>query len=111
MEIIINNIKLNYNNKITILGLKIVLHIKERVYSVGATLMRLKAFKILNERIIIHFYKALVTPLLEYPIVLICISSTTNKLKLQAIQNIPLYVWHPNQFPPPLQYQQPTATC
>lgn len=49
VEIIINNIKLNYNNKITILGLKIghcgiSLHIKERVYSVGATLMRLKRF-------------------------------------------------------------------
>lgn len=95
--IIINNNQLNYSSKITTLGLTIgrcgiSQHIKERAGRAGAALTRIKRFKNLKEKIIIHLYKALVKPVLEYPIIPICIGSKTNIAKLQSIQNRALYL-------------------
>jgi len=96
-EIFINNIKINYNNNIKTLGLSIGRcginqHIKERVGRGGAALTKIKRFKDVNEKIIIHLYKALVKPIIEYPIIPTCIASRSNVQKLQSIQNRALFM-------------------
>lgn len=96
-EIIINNNKLTYNDKIKTLRLTIGrcgirYHIKERAEKGGAALKQLRHFKNLNEKTLIHLYKALIKPILEYPIIPIYISSSTNKQKLQSVQNRALYM-------------------
>lgn len=96
-EIIINNNKLTYNDKIKTLRLTIGrcgirYHIKERAEKRGAALMQLRHFKNLNEKTLVHLYKTLIKPILEYLIIPICISSSTNKQKLQSVQNRALYM-------------------
>ena len=49
----------------------------------------------MTPKIKLHLYKALIRPILEYPVVPICITSKTNQLVLQRVQNKALRWVHP----------------
>ena len=48
---------------------------------------KLKRFKQMNENIQLRFYKTLIRPIMEYPVIPICISAKSNIIKMQQFQN------------------------
>ena len=91
-DVIVEGQLVPYANEILTLGLKIKRtginsHINNMIQRAHKELQKLKRFNQLTPRTKIHLYKALVRPLLEYPMIPICGISETNKIKLQRIQN------------------------
>ena len=81
-----------YNNEVKTLGLKIkrtgiVSHITERIQMAKIQTNKLKRFTNLNANIKLHLYKALIRPILEYPIIPLALCSDTQKTNMQRVQN------------------------
>ena len=84
--------QLEYSNSATILGLNIRRtgigrHIATRTAMARGAYNKLKRFRSLNIKTKLHLYKAYVRSTLEYPAPLLSLTSKTNKLQLQRIQN------------------------
>ena len=60
---------------------------KNRINMARNQLTKLKRFNRLSPKIQIHLYKALVKPIMVYPIIPCCLASNTNISKMQALQN------------------------
>ena len=91
-EIRINNRLIPFSNSITVLGMTIkrsgiAYHVKQRMGMAKQAAIKLRRFRGLNTKTKMHLYKALVRPVVEYPNIPICITSKTNKNKIQKIQN------------------------
>ena len=81
-----------FTPKAKILGLEIgtrgvVSHMKKRLTLAKQQYLKLKRFKRMNPKIKIHFYKTLIRPIMEYPVVPLCITSKTNMKRIQQFQN------------------------
>ena len=59
----------------------------EQIKRAKLELNKLKRFKQLRSEIILHLYKALIRPLLEYPIIPTFLTPRTTITKIQAVQN------------------------
>ena len=86
------DILLSFSNQIKILGLTlkrtgIKQHITNRINLAKIQTNKLRRFSALDANIKFHLYKALIRPTLEYPIIPNGLTSTTNLLKMQQIQN------------------------
>ena len=91
-RVIINGRRIPVDNEIRFLGLKLkrtgfVNHITERIRLAKIQTNKLKRFIHLKTKTKLHLYKALVRPLLEYPVIPISLASNTQMLKLQRVQN------------------------
>lgn len=74
LPITIDNNQLQYTNTATLLGLTLkstglAQHIKKKRITASNTLRKLKRFKKLSPRSKLHLHKALVLPVLDYPII------------------------------------------
>ena len=83
---------LNFSNEIKILGLTlkrtgIKQHITNWINLAKIQTNKLRRFSGLDTNIKLHLYKALVRPILEYPIIPNGLASATNLLTMQRIQN------------------------
>ena len=92
-NVIIDNNVIEYKNTLNTLGLTltrtgVTKHIKNRLEKAKIQSSKLLRFRGLSTNINIHLYKTTVKPILEYPIIPLCISSRSNLDKLQARQNI-----------------------
>ena len=81
-----------FSNEVKTLGLTlkrtgIVAHINNRVLQAKLQTNKLKRFNELREKTKLHLYKALIRPILEYPIIPNAIAPRTNMLKMQRVQN------------------------
>lgn len=102
--IMINNQQIPYTNSATMLGLTlkttgITQHVKQKRVQASTTLRKLKRFKTLSPRIKLHLYKALILPVLDYPVIPLNTIKTSNWKKLQSIQNKALR-WIDASIPP-----------
>lgn len=84
--------RITFNNKISVLGLEmgtrgVASHAKRRLNLARTQYGKLKRFKNMKTKILIHFYKTLIRPIMEYPVIPLCISSKTNIKKFQQFQN------------------------
>lgn len=84
--------RIQVNNEIKILGLKLkrtgtVQHIGERLNMAKTQTNKLKRFMNLSSKTKTHLYKALVRPLMEYPVIPLALASKTQKMKMQRLQN------------------------
>ena len=82
-----------FNRQAKILGLSlstrgITCHITERTRKAKAEINKLKRFRLMEPKLQLHLYKTLVRPILEYPVIPLCMSSRSNTTKLQRVQSI-----------------------
>ena len=92
-KITIDGQELPYAPEATILGLTLTrtginTHFKNRLRKARYQRKKLRRFRNLRTKIKVQLYKSLLRPVMEYPIVPLCILSKTNKGKIQAFQNI-----------------------
>ena len=92
-EVRIDNEPINYKNSLKTLGLTLTRtginkHIDQRTSIAQAQMTKLIRFKGLSTNANLHLFKALIKPILEYPIILLCLSPRYKLNKLQAKQNI-----------------------
>ena len=92
-DIIIENRVIQFKRSATALGLNIKTrgisnHITTRNVLARAQLKKLERFRKMSTKTRLHLYKALVRPMLEYPVVPICLAKKTSIQKLQRTQNI-----------------------
>ena len=94
IDVIVDNAIIPFKNQVTVLGLNLTTrgissHFKTRkAILANGQLIKLNRFKSLDERIKLHIYKGMIRPILEYPVVPICLASKTNiKKKLQQTQS------------------------
>ena len=91
--IVINNTPIPYVTHTKLLGLHLtrnnfyVKQIQQNTIRARAELKKLQRFKSLKPKLKVRLYKALILPLLTYPVVPLNISSKTQIKKLQVIQN------------------------
>ena len=81
-----------FSNEIKMLGLTIKRtgvsqHITNRIKQAKAQSTKLKRFIRLDPSIKLHLYKALIRPVMEYPIIPNGITSDINMIKMQRVQN------------------------
>ena len=81
-----------FKNEIKTLGLTlgrtgIIKHITNRINLAKAQTNKLKRFIRMRSKIKLHLYKALIRPILEYPVIPIALASDTQIRKIQKIQN------------------------
>ena len=62
-------------------------HIKQRKYLADQQTMKLKRFKGLDCKMRTRLFTTMIRPILEYPVVPVCVASTANISKLQKSQN------------------------
>ena len=92
-NIVIDNTLIPYSLEAKLLGHTItrnnfyVKQIKKNTIKANAELKKLKRFRNLKIKLKIRLYKALILPLLTYPITPLNISSDTQIKKLQTVQN------------------------
>lgn len=91
-EVSMNGEPLQFDRNATVLGLTISrtglsTHLTKRLQQAKAVRTKLKRFKKLKTKTKIHLYKALMRPVIEYPVVPICIASNSNIRKMQQYQN------------------------
>ena len=84
--------RITFNTKISVLGLEVgtrgvASHAKRRLNLARTQYGKLKRFRNMKTKILIHFYKTLIRPIMEYPVIPLCISSKTNIKKFQQFQN------------------------
>ena len=92
LQIEVDNRLRPFANECNILGLKLkrtgtVSHITDRIRSAKNQTQRLKRFINLNEKTKSHLYKALIRPVLEYPVVPNVNASKSQMKKMQRVQN------------------------
>ena len=63
------------------------LHVAKRLAMAKKQYTKMKRFKKMSSRIQVHFYKTLIRPIMEYPVIPMYISSKTNLKKIQQFQN------------------------
>ncbi|CAL4061101.1 unnamed protein product, partial [Meganyctiphanes norvegica] len=91
--IVINNTPIPYTNDTKLLGLHITRHnfyvkqVESNTNRARAELKKLYRFRLLKTKLKVRLYKALILPLLTYPIIPLNIISDTQLKKLQVIQN------------------------
>ena len=100
-DVIVDGTLIPFNREAKILGLTITTsgikhHIAYRKHQAYSQQLKLKRFKKMTPKIKLHLYKALIRPVLEYPVVPICITSKSNQLVLQRVQNKALRWVHPS---------------
>ena len=83
---------MNFSNEIKILGLTLKQtgkrqHITKKINLAKVESNKFKRFSRLDAKIKLHLYKRLIRPILEYPIIPSGITSMTNMMKMQQIQN------------------------
>ena len=81
-----------FSNEVKTLGLTlkrtgIIAHINNRVLQAKLQTNKLKRFNKMREKTKLHLYKALVRPILKYPIIPNAIASRPNMLNMQRVQN------------------------
>ena len=84
--------QIEVKNEAKILGLKLkrtgfVSHIADRINLARTQTNKIRRFIHLNTKTKLHLYKALIRPLLEYPIIPMALASKAQMLNLQKIQN------------------------
>ena len=94
-DVIVEGQLIPFNANAKVLGFTIskygfVPHIENRIRLAKSTLTKLKRFKGASTDTLLHLFKMLVRPRLEYPAMLMCNASKSNLGRLQAIQNLML---------------------
>ena len=84
--------RINFKNEIKILGLTlkrtgIIKHISDRITMAKNQTKKISRFSKLQQKTKMHLYKALIRPLLEYPVIPIALASKSQLLKIQRVQN------------------------
>ena len=97
INIQIDNQIMPFSNECTILGTKfkrtgMANHITNRVNLAKAQTRRVKRFKTLKEKNKLHLYKALIRPVLEYPVISNALASKNQMLNMQKVQNANLNI-------------------
>lgn len=92
LPITVNNQNIRYVRNIKLLGLNIksngiTAHIKEQRFKASMTLKKLRRFRKFSSKTKLHLYKALILPIIDYPVIPMNTLRPTNWKKLQAIQN------------------------
>lgn len=104
LPIVVDNQNINYVRSAKILGMNIkgngiTTHVKEQNHKAKITLRKLRRFRKLSSKIKLHLYKAVVLPILDYPVIPMNTLKPTNWKKQQAIQNKALR-WISGDVPP-----------
>ena len=91
-NVLVDRVQIPFKNKITVLGLDIstrgiTSHLNRRLVMAKKQYMKLKWFKKMSTKIQLQLYRTLIRPIMEYPIIPLCIASKTNKRKIQQFQN------------------------
>ena len=84
--------RVNFNNEAKVLGLNIkrtgcVSHIEKRIHLAKEQLTKIRRFIGLTTKTKLHLYKALIRPLIEYPIIPLAMASEYQLRKIQRVQN------------------------
>ena len=92
VDIEIDNQIIPFKQSATILGLTIntrgtSVHLRGRTGYAKTQVQKLKRFKDMSTNTRLYLYKTLIRPILEYPIIPICIAKKSNIIKMQAIQS------------------------
>ena len=100
-QVEIENRQINFANECSILGLKLkrtgtVSHLTERIHKAKTQTQKLKRFINLETKTKMHLYKALVRPILEYPVIPNALASNTQMSNMQKIQNRNLRIINKN---------------
>ena len=90
--VVVDGRQINFDNEIKTLGLSlrrtgIVKHLGDRARIARNQTSKIKRFVNLSTQTKRHLYKALIQPVIEYPIIPVATASDTQLLKLQRIQN------------------------
>lgn len=104
LPITIGNQDIRYVRSAKILGLTIKgngisTHLKEQRNKASITLRKLRRFKKMSSQTKLHLYKALILPILDYPVIPLNTLKKTNWQKYQAVQNKALR-WINGDIPP-----------
>ena len=91
-EVTIERENVPFVNKVKVLGLEIGTrgvssHVRKRLNMAKVQYQKLKRFRKMSTKIQINLYKSLIRPIIEYPVIPMCISSKTNIKKIQQFQN------------------------
>ena len=83
------------------MGLKLkrtgtISHLTERIHKAKTHTQKLKRFIILETKTKLHLYKALVRPILEYPVIPNALASSTQMRNMQKLQNRNLRIINKN---------------
>ena len=97
INIQIDNQVMPFSNECTILGTKfkrtgMANHIMNRVNLAKAQTRRIKRFMTLKEKSKLHLYKALIRPVLGYPVISNALASKKQMLNMQKVQNANLKI-------------------
>ena len=97
INIQLDNQVMPFSNDCTILGTKfkrtgMANHITNRVNLAKAQTSRIKRFMALKEKTKLHLFKALIRPVLEYPVITNALASKHQMLKMQKVQNANLNI-------------------
>ena len=90
--VVVNNRQIPFKNEVKMLGLTIKrtgvrTHCNTRLGLAKVQSKKIKRFIKLDPKIKLHLYKALIRPILEYPIIPNGIQAQTNILQMQRVQN------------------------
>ena len=91
-KIYVDNKQYNISDRATILGLQlkrtgIVNHSATRLAIAKKNFSKIKRFYKLSPGMIMHLYKSLIRPVLEYPVIPLCLMPVTTMKKYQILQN------------------------
>lgn len=104
LPITVDNQNIRYVQSAKLLGLTIkstgiTSHIKEQRNKANVTLKKLRRFRKLSSKIKLHLYKALILPIIDYPVIPTNTLKPSNWKKQQAVQNKALR-WINGDVPP-----------
>lgn len=111
LPINIDGTDIRFTNKVKLLGLTlkrtgIGAHVKEKKQQANVALKKLKRFSNMRDTTKLHLFKALIRPILEYPVIPLNTLRASNWKELQRIQNKSLR-WVAGERPP---YTRDSAT-
>lgn len=104
LPITVDNQDIRYTRSAKLLGLTIkgtgiTAHIKEQRNKANTNLKKLRRFKKLSPKLKLHLYKALILPIIDYPVIPMNTLRPSNWKKQQAVQNKALR-WINDDVPP-----------
>ena len=90
--VVVNNHQIPFKNDVKMLGLTLkrtgaTSHVTNRINLVRIQSGKIKRFIKLEPKIKLHLYKALIRPLMEYPVIPNGIQLSTHTKKMQVVQN------------------------